>query len=129
MTNITVSLGGLSTFRRAELLGISLEEVRRLLRVFVGDVVEGEGGDVVGLAGLDQLVIFEEILLLGVVAVGLFLENALGFRSVRFCCQNQPWAQWRCISNLRGNVLEFHWRIQCLTGSCSKLISARHHRP
>jgi len=78
-----VSLGGLSTFRRAKLLSVSLEEVRRLLRVLVGDVVEGEGGDVVGLAGLDQLIIFEEVLLLGVVAIGLFLENALGFRSVR----------------------------------------------
>lgn len=78
-----MSLGGLSTFRRAKLLSISLEEVRRLLRVLVGDVVEGEGGDVVGLAGLDQLVIFEKVLLLGVVGVGLFLENALGFRSGR----------------------------------------------
>lgn len=89
--NITVSLGGLSTFRGAKLLGISLEEVRGLLRVLVGDVVEGKGGYVVGLAGLDQLVVFEEVLLLGVVAVGLFLENALGFRSVWLLWSEPAW--------------------------------------
>ena len=82
MTKITVSLGGLSTLRGAKLLSVSLEELRRLLRVLVGDVVEGQGGDVVGLAGFDQLVIFEQVFFLGVIAVGLFLEDALGFRSI-----------------------------------------------
>ena len=83
MTIITVSLGGLSTFRRAKLLRVGLEEIRELLRVLVGDVVEGQGRDVIRLAGLDQLVIFQEVLLLGVVTVGLFLEHALGFRSMK----------------------------------------------
>lgn len=51
------------------------------------DVVEGQGGDIVGLACLDELVVLEDVMLLGVVTVGLLLEDSPGFCSVREICQ------------------------------------------
>jgi len=126
---IYVSLSGLSTFRRAKLLSVGLEEIRKLLRMLMCDVMKGQSGDVIGLACLDQLVVLEEVLLLGVVAVGLFLEDALGFRSKKFlcqkkrgynCCARVRW-QW---NSLRGNVFKFHRNVQRLTRSSSKFFSS-----
>lgn len=44
---------------RMEFLGIGLEEIRWFHRVGAADVVEGKGGDVVGLSFLHQGIIFE----------------------------------------------------------------------
>ncbi len=119
----TRSLGGLSTFRRAKLLSVGLKKVRELLGVLMGDIVEGKRGDVVGLAGLYELVVFEEILLLGIVGIGLLLENTLCFRSVMVgvsltnTSPSQP-------DSLRRDVFELHWDVQRLTRSSRKLISS-----
>lgn len=66
----------------AQLMAVHAEELGRLGRLLAGNVVEGRGGDVVGLALADQAVVLEEILLLGVVDVGLGMEDSLGLASV-----------------------------------------------
>lgn len=67
--------------RGAELGGVGLKELRQPLRVGARDVVEGERGDVIGLAGTHESVVFEEVMLFGVVRVGRGLEDTLGFGS------------------------------------------------
>jgi hypothetical protein len=65
----------------SEFLSVCLEELRWLHRVAPCNVVEGHGGDVVCLAFTDEGVVFEEIVLLRVVAAGLGVEDFLGFGS------------------------------------------------
>ncbi len=45
-----------------EFSGIYFEEVRRLLRVLAGDIMESTGGNVVGLALSDQRIVLKQIL-------------------------------------------------------------------
>lgn len=63
-------------------MAVHAEEVGRLGRLLTGDLVEGSSGDIVGLALADQAVVFEEVLLLRVVDIGLGLENTLGLAPV-----------------------------------------------
>lgn len=63
-------------------MAVHAEEVGRLGRLLAGDLVEGSSGDIVGLALADQAVVFEEVLLLRVVDIGLGLENTLGLAPV-----------------------------------------------
>lgn len=65
-----------------QLMAIHAEEFGGLGRLLASNVVEGRGDDVVGLALADQAVVLEEILFLGVVDVGLGLEDSLGLASV-----------------------------------------------
>lgn len=67
-------------------MAVHAEELRRLGRRLTGDVAESRGGNVVGLALADQAVVLEQVLLLGVVDVGLGLEDTLGLTPVEVQC-------------------------------------------
>jgi hypothetical protein len=56
---------------RSKLLRIGLEEINRFLRMSAGNIVERQGGDVVGLPLADERVVLEQILLLGLIELGL----------------------------------------------------------
>lgn len=73
----------LSLSPRQEFLRVHLEEIRRFLRMITRDVVEGSGGDVVGLAFADERVVFKQVLDFRLVAVGLRVEDFLGLFSKR----------------------------------------------
>lgn len=75
-------LGRMLLLLRMEFLGVGLEEIRRFHRLNSGHGLEGQGGDVVRLAFPHQGVIFEYVLLLRIITLGLVLENSLGFTSV-----------------------------------------------
>lgn len=47
------------------------------------NVVKGQGRDVVGLAFANQRVVLEKILLFGLIALGLSVEDSLSFGSVK----------------------------------------------
>ena len=87
----------------------------------MSDIMEGQCGDIIGLACLDQLIVFEEVLFLGVVGIGLFLEDALGLRSgivhMRLSCGMEAW------DGLRRDVLELHRNVQRLTCGSRKFIT------
>ncbi len=65
-----------------EAFSIYLEELGWLGWVVAGDVMKGQGGDVVGLALANQRVILEQILLLRLITLGLSMEHSLSFASV-----------------------------------------------
>lgn len=65
-----------------EFLGVSLEEIRGFHRFGARNGLESESRNVIGLAFLHQRIIFEQILLLRVIALGLVLEHSFGFTSV-----------------------------------------------
>lgn len=65
-----------------QLVAVHAEELGRLGGLLARNLVEGRGGDVVGLTLTDKAVILEEVLLLGVVDVGLGLKDSLGFAPV-----------------------------------------------
>jgi hypothetical protein len=62
---------------RTEALGVHLEELHRLLWMSTRHIVEGRGGDVVGLALADKRVVLEQILQLGLVALRLRMQDLL----------------------------------------------------
>lgn len=65
-----------------EAISIHLEELGWLGWMAPGYIMEGQGGDVVGLALANQSIILEQILLLGLIALGLSMEDSLSFSSV-----------------------------------------------
>lgn len=66
---------------RQEFFLVCLEEIRWLLWVIACDIMERRGADIVGLALSNQRVIFEEILKLGFIALGLGVKNLFRFGS------------------------------------------------
>lgn len=61
-----------------------LEELDRLGWMLAGDIVEGSCGDIVRLSLADQRIIFEQILQLGRVEVGLRLEKIPSFSPAQY---------------------------------------------
>ncbi len=65
-----------------ESFSIDLEELAWLGWMVPGDVMKGQGGDVVGLALANQRVILEQILLLRLITLGLCMKHSFSFASV-----------------------------------------------
>jgi hypothetical protein len=62
-------------------LRINLEKLNRFLGLLSGDLVKGEGGDVVGLSFADEGVVFKKVFDFGGVGFGLRFEEGFGFVS------------------------------------------------
>ena len=73
---------GLGLLLGTQLVAVHAEELGRLGGLLARDIVEGRGGHIVCLALADQAVVLKEVLLLGVVDVGLGLEDSLGLAPV-----------------------------------------------
>jgi hypothetical protein len=70
---------------RLELIRIDLEELNRFLWMLSGDIVKGEGGDVIGLSFADERVVFQEVFDFRGVGFGLRLQEGFGFVSGTWC--------------------------------------------